>query len=150
MNSRRRMSCPRAALIFSLEQCCRETAFGRSFCLAVPELTRSADIKLNERVVLLMQCKILSSSKSRRIGRCCPTPAMRTARSGVAAEQAAAPPIVLPETRASMCGDWQRAFRRLKIKLRIETTHLRAAFLFQIANAEFITVKDVRTDTGSC
>jgi hypothetical protein len=32
-----------------------ETAFGRSFCLLVPELTGSADIKLNERVSLRSQ-----------------------------------------------------------------------------------------------
>jgi hypothetical protein len=53
------------ALIFSLDQRCRETAFGRSFCLAVPELTRSADIKLNERVSLQRPFKLLTLSQSR-------------------------------------------------------------------------------------
>jgi hypothetical protein len=44
-----------------------------SFLFSVPELTGSTDIKLNERVLLLMQCETLSSLKSRRIGRCSPT-----------------------------------------------------------------------------
>jgi hypothetical protein len=48
----------------------RETAFGRSFCSVVPELTRRSDIKLNKRVSLPVQRKILSSSKSCRI-ECC-------------------------------------------------------------------------------
>jgi hypothetical protein len=38
--------------------------FGRSFLLAVPELTRSVGIQLNERVSLRRRCKILSSSQS--------------------------------------------------------------------------------------
>jgi hypothetical protein len=38
----------------------KETAFGRSFCLAVPELTRSADIKLNKRVWLQGYAKAIA------------------------------------------------------------------------------------------
>jgi len=34
----------------------------RSFCLAVPDLTRSADIQLNERVSLRRPLEILSSA----------------------------------------------------------------------------------------
>jgi hypothetical protein len=48
-------------LIFSPDQRHRETAFGRSFCL-VPELTRSVDIQVNERVSLRVRVDTLASS----------------------------------------------------------------------------------------
>jgi hypothetical protein len=55
---------------------------GRSFCLAVPDLTHTADIKLNDRVSLRRPFEILSSIQSRGLapvghvyrairGRCC-------------------------------------------------------------------------------
>src|SRR6202790_3076430 len=58
----------------------------------VPELTRSADIKLNERISLMRAVTIVSSSQLRGVS---PRPPTTTARSGVAASRkgTAAPPI---------------------------------------------------------
>jgi len=44
-------------------QGCEEATFRRSFCLAVPELTRNADIKLNARISLLRQTKRICLSR---------------------------------------------------------------------------------------
>jgi hypothetical protein len=52
--------------------------------MLVPELTRSAGIQLNEQVSLRRTDEILSSPQSRGLVAATP-PAMRTARSGVAA-----------------------------------------------------------------
>jgi hypothetical protein len=38
------------------------STLGRSICLAVPDLTRNADVQLNERVSLQRHFKILSST----------------------------------------------------------------------------------------
>jgi hypothetical protein len=66
----------------------------------VPELTRSADIKLNERISLMRAVTIVSSSQLRGVS---PRPPTTTARSGVAASRkgTAAPPIPLPVHRLS-------------------------------------------------
>ena len=50
-----------------------KAAFGRSFCLAVPDLTRNADIQLNERVSLRSPFEILSSIQSRGLASAAPT-----------------------------------------------------------------------------
>jgi hypothetical protein len=42
----------------------QETDFGQSFCLVVPELMRSAYIKLNERVLLQRPFELLTLSQS--------------------------------------------------------------------------------------
>jgi hypothetical protein len=49
------------------------TAFGRFFCLAVPELTRSTGIQLNERVSLRRPFEILSSIQSCGLASAAPT-----------------------------------------------------------------------------
>src|SRR5882724_2205174 len=41
-----------------------KAAFGRSFCLAVPELTRSTGIQLNARLSLRRPCELLTLSQS--------------------------------------------------------------------------------------
>jgi hypothetical protein len=55
------------------------------FLFAVPELTRSVGIQLNERVSLRRPIEILSSIQSRGLADAASSAAMRTARLGVAA-----------------------------------------------------------------
>ena len=62
-----------------------KAAFWRSFCLAVPELTRSSGIQLNERVSLRRPCELLTLSQSRGLADAASSAAMSTARLGVAA-----------------------------------------------------------------
>ena len=65
----------------------------RESVVVVPELTRRADIKLNERVLLRLRFELLTFSKSRGLARqSVPRRAMRPARSGVAASRGTAAP----------------------------------------------------------
>jgi hypothetical protein len=52
----------------------QEAVFGRSFCLVVPELIRSARVQLNERVLLQRPFELLTSSQSFGLARHSRTP----------------------------------------------------------------------------